>query len=122
MENADNNTNSCSYRCRQQQHQRQHQHQQLAAPAPPSTTTVHHPPPPSTTSPPSNTSVCIHSFSRVVAVCHDHDHDDLPPPSIGLQHKAYEWLLFATAHYYLPPPSNASVCVHSFSRVVLNYF
>src|SRR6266545_840965 len=95
---------------RQQQHRQQCQHWQLAAPAPPSTTTVHHPPPPSTTSPPSNTSVCIHSFSRVVAVCHDHDHDDLPPPSIGLQHKAYEWLLFATAHYYLPPPSNASVC------------
>jgi len=44
-ENADNNTNSCSYRCGQQQHLRQRQHQRLAAPPPPSTTTHHHLPP-----------------------------------------------------------------------------
>lgn len=90
-------------------------------PAAGSTTTTfyHHPPPPSTTPPPSNTSVCIRSSSRVVAVFHDHDHDDLPPPSNTGRTSGWHWLLFATAHYHLPPPSNASVRIRSFSRVVV---
>src|SRR6266545_7365415 len=93
----------------------QHQHHLL----PPRPTTHHHLPP--LHHPPTRAYAYAH-FREWLLFAMTTTMTTFHHPPLGLQHEAYEWLLFAMAHYHLPPPSNVSVCVRSFSRVVLNYF